>query len=177
MVSSKATTVREYLTELPADRRAVVAAVRKVILDNLPPGFEEGMQYGMLGYRIPRARHPDTYNGQPLGVASLAAQKNYYSLYLMGVYGDREFERWFEQEFRRAGKKLDKGKSCVRFKKLEDLPLDVIGQAIARVGVEDLIAMHDAVHGPGARTAKDRPVVRTRKSERHAQPKRPLSRR
>lgn len=154
MVSSKATTVRQYLAELPPERRAVVTAVRDVIREHLPAGFEERIQYGMLGYGVPLDRFPDTYNGQALGLASLAAQKNYYSLYLMGIYGDPKFERWFEQAFLRAGKKLDRGKSCVRFKSLDDLPLDVIGKAIARVGVEDLIALHEASHGPAATKRK-----------------------
>ena len=161
MVASHAGTVREYLAALPPDRRATVAAVRKVILEHLPRGFEEAMQYGMIGYRVPLARYPATYNGQPLAVAALAAQKGYTSLYLMNVYGDRATERWFADAFRKAGKKLDMGKSCVRFKSVDDLPLDVIGQAIARTSVEDFIASYEASRrGRGdrpARTAKPKP--------------------
>ena len=86
-MQSKATTVKEYLAELPPDRRAAISAVRKVILENLPEGYEEGMEYGMIGYFIPLKRYPVTYNGQPLGIAALASQKNYMSVYLMNVYG------------------------------------------------------------------------------------------
>lgn len=163
MASSKATTAEQYLAALPGERRLVVSAVRNVILDNLPAGFEESMQFGMLGYVIPLSRHSNTYNGQPLGIAALAAQKHHYSLYLLGVYGDRKFERWFEDAFARAGKKLDKGKSCVRFKKVDDLPLDVIGQAIATVSVEQCIAMHDAAHPPSIRAKTAKPATGARK--------------
>ena len=146
MVTSRAATVREYLAELPPDQRKTVAAVRKLIRAHLPRGFAETMQHGMIGYCVPLSRHADTYNGQPLCYAALAAQKNYLSLYLMNVYGDRATERWFADAFRKAGKKLDMGKSCVRFKSLDDLPLDVIGQAIARTTVDDFIAVYETRH-------------------------------
>jgi hypothetical protein len=103
---------------------------------NLPEGFEEGMQYGMIGWYVPLDRFPDTYNGQPLGLAALANQKHYVSLYLNSVYGDPETEAWFRARFRASGKTLDMGKSCVRFRRLEDVPLDVIGETIARVDLE-----------------------------------------
>jgi uncharacterized protein YdhG (YjbR/CyaY superfamily) len=153
MVSSKATTVAKYLAELPPDRRAAIAKVRETILANLPEGYEEGMQFGMIGYCVPLSRFPNTYNGQPIGIAALASQKQYMALYLMSVYGDPKTEAWFRDAFAKAGKKLDMGKSCVRFKKLEDLPLDVIGQTIARVSVDQLIAQVEAVHG-SARKAR-----------------------
>lgn len=143
MVSSKAATVKEYLDSLPEDRRKAISAVRRVIKKNLPRGFEEGMQFGMIGYYIPLSRYPDTYNGHPIGPAGLASQKQYMSLYLMTVYGDPKMRKWFEGAFKEAGKKLDMGKSCVRFKKLEDLPLDVIGEAIARVDVDTFIAQYE----------------------------------
>ncbi|MBL9014168.1 MAG: DUF1801 domain-containing protein [Myxococcales bacterium] len=151
MVSSKATTPAAYLAGLPADKRAVIAAVRDVVNANLPDGYVEGIQYGMLGWYVPLERYPDTYNGQPIGIAALAAQKSYHALYLMSVYGDPATEAWFKRAFAKAGKKLDMGKSCVRFKQLDDLPLDVIGEAIARLPVEKLIAQHDRVHGGSAR--------------------------
>ena len=144
MPSSKETTVAGYLASLPAERRKTVEAVRKVIKKNLPKGFEEGMQYGMIGYYVPMSRLADTYNGQPLGIAALAAQKNYYAVYLMGVYGDKAVETWFRDAYKKAGKKLDMGKSCVRFKTLEDLPLDVIGKVIAKVSVDAFVAKHEA---------------------------------
>ena len=144
MVSSKAKTVREYLASLPAERRAAVAAVRETILEHLADGFEEGMQYGMISYFIPLSRYPNTYNEQPLAVASLGSQKGHMALYLMNVYGDRELERWFTAAFRKAGKKLAMGKSCVRFKTAEDLPLDVIGKAIGKTTPAKFIATYEA---------------------------------
>lgn len=145
MVQSKAQTVKEYLAELPADRRKDIAAVRKVIVDNLPKGYQECMSYGMIGYVIPLSRYPETYNKQPLTVAALASQKNYMSVYLTCVYGEKKHQEWFKKAFAAAGKKLDMGKSCVRFKKLDDLALDVIGEAIAKVSVEDFIANYEKV--------------------------------
>src|SRR3954471_21993983 len=130
MARSTATTVAELLAELPEDRRAVISAVRDVVLKNLPEGYREQVNWGMLSYDIPLERYPDTYNGQPLCYAALAAQKNHYALYLMCVYGSAERKGWMEAEFKKAGKKLDMGKACVRFKKLDDLPLDVIGTVI-----------------------------------------------
>lgn len=101
------------------------------------------MLFGMLPYHVPLERRPDTYNRQPLGVAALASQKNYMSLYLNCVYADPEIKRWFEESFAASGEKLDMGKSCVRFKKLEDLPLEVVGEAVSRVPPEKLIEMHE----------------------------------
>jgi hypothetical protein len=144
MAQSTAATADEYVAQLPAERQEAITAVRRVILDHLPPGYQETMQYGMIGYVIPLERYPKTYNGQPLAYASLASQKNYMSLYLMCVYGDPDVESWFAEGFRAAGKKLNMGKSCVRFKKLEDLPLDLIGEAIARMTVSDFIAVYEA---------------------------------
>jgi len=143
MVQSRAKTVKAYLAELPPNRREAISAVRKVILDNLPKGYEEAMNWGMICYQVPLSCCPDTYNGQPLGIAALASQKQYMSIYLMNVYGDKETEAWFRAGFKQAGKKLDMGKSCVRFRKLDDLPLDLIGQAIARTPVETLIAVYE----------------------------------
>lgn len=138
MVRSKAGTVEEYLAELPEDRRSTVSAVRDVILANLPAGYVEGVQWGMITYSVPLEVSGKTYNGQPLGYVSLASQKNHLSLYLMGVYGEREQE--FRAEFEATGRKLDMGKSCVRFKRLDDLPLDLIGREVARQGVDDFVA-------------------------------------
>src|SRR5687768_1667385 len=130
MVPRRAETVEEYLATLPPDRKTAIETIRKVIRKNLPRGFQEGMQSGMISYYIPLSRYPTTYNGQALGAAALASQKGYMSLYLMSVYGDPQQKAWFERAYRAAGKKLDMGKSCVRFRKLEDLPLDVIGDVI-----------------------------------------------
>ncbi len=108
-MQSDAQSVDAYLAELPEYRREVVEAVRAVILDNLPAGYEEGMQYGMIGYYVPLERYPVTYNGQPLGVAALASQKRHLSLYLMGVYGDDGESTWFRERWADTGKKLDIG--------------------------------------------------------------------
>jgi hypothetical protein len=151
MVTSAATTVDEYLDSLPPEREAALAAVRAVILANLPPGYQEGMQYGMIGYYVPLERYPVTYNKQPLGYAALASQKNYMSLYLSCVYGSDALKQQFEAEYARAGKRLDMGKSCVRFKRLDDLPLDVIGRAIAAVPVDDYIAVYEQARAATAR--------------------------
>ena len=144
MASSAAKTVAAYLKELPPERRTVVAAVRGVIRRNLPPGYREGMNWGMICYEIPLARYPDTYNGQPLAYAALAAQKKYFALYLHGCYADPAQARRLRDGFRRAGKKVDMGKSCLRFRKLDDLPLDVIGEVVASTPVESLIRHYES---------------------------------
>jgi hypothetical protein len=144
MAKSGATTVEDYLAELPEDRREAVSAVRQVILRNLPAGYRESMSWGMISYEVPLERYPKTYNGQPLSFAALASQKNYLALYLTCVYMNPEKERWLRDEFRKAGKKLDMGKSCIRFKKLDDLPLDAIGQTIAGSPVEEFLAGYEA---------------------------------
>ena len=144
MAKSKAATVDEYLAELPEDRRAAIAEVREVVLRNLPAGYVETMSWGMIGYEIPLERYPKTYNGQPLMYAALGSQKNYCAVYLMGVYGDGEQARRFKEEFKRAGKKLDMGKSCVRFRTADDLALDAVGEVIAGTTPEQYIAIHEA---------------------------------
>jgi hypothetical protein len=160
--------VAAYLAALPPDRRATVAAVRDVVNRHLPAGFVEGTGYGMFTWSVPLARFPHTYNRQPLGVAALAAHKGRCSLYLMGVYGDPALERWFRAAFAAAGKKLDMGKSCVRFAVADELPLDVIGPTIAKVSPEALIAQHDAAHGKAAKAgraaarAKAKPAAATK---------------
>ena len=144
MSQSDAQTVDEYLDELTPDRREAIATVRSLILDHLPEGYVETMQYGMMGYVIPLDRYPVTYNRQPLGYIALASQKNYMSLYLMGIYGDQETQRWFAERYRTSGKKLNMGKSCLRFRKPEDLPFDLIGEAVARTTVADFIEQYEA---------------------------------
>ena len=132
-MKSKASTVEEYLAGLPEDRLAAIQAVRKVILKNLPKGYEEVLQYGVLGYVVPLKAFPSGYlnrKNEPLPYIALASQKNYMSIYMMSVYGDAEAK--FREEYQATGKRLDMGKCCVRFRKLEDLPLDVIGKAVAR---------------------------------------------
>ncbi len=146
MVASKAKSVAEYLKQLPPERREAVEAVRTTILKNLPKGYEETMGYGMIGYVVPLKLYPRGYLDKPdmpLPYAGLASQKNYMSLYLMAIYADSKAERWFRKEYRASGKKLDMGKSCVRFKKLDDLPLDLIGKAIAYMPVKTFIGYHE----------------------------------
>ena len=154
VVSSRALTVTEYLASLPADRRAAIATVRKLVRAHLPSGFKETMQYGMIGTSSPGRVFLETYNGQPLAVVSLASQKHYLSLYLLGLYGDSKLRRWFESAYQATGKRLDMGKSCLRFRSPDDLALDVIGAAVARVDVDALVAMHEAAHS--AARARDR---------------------
>jgi hypothetical protein len=146
MVGSNASSPQEYLAALPEDRRALVETVRRTILDHLPAGFEEQISFGMLAYVIPLERYPDTYNGEPLGVVALANQKRHVSVYLMGIYADEGERAWFVDAWRATGTKLDMGKSCVRFARLDDVALDVLGEAVARVSPERLIAAHEAVH-------------------------------
>jgi hypothetical protein len=154
MATSKATTPDEYLAELPPDRRVAVSAVRDTINANLPAGFEEGMSFGMIAWYVPLERFPDTYNGQPLGLVGLASQKNYISLYLLSVYGDRATEAWFIDRYAASGKKLNMGKSCVRFRSLDDVPLDVIGETIARVDLESFLAHHAGARGSSRRAPR-----------------------
>ena len=144
MAKSKADTVDEYIRELPEERRQVITKVRDLIRRHLPKGYQETMNWGMISYEIPLERYTNTYNGQPLGYVALAAQKNYYALYLLGTMMDKKQDQWLKREFEKAGKKLDMGKSCLRFKQLEDLPLDVIGQVIANTPPEEYIAVYEA---------------------------------
>jgi hypothetical protein len=144
MTQPKPATPGAYLAALPADRRAVVAAVRDLVLENLPKGYVETVRSGMLSYEIPLERYPKTYNKLPLTYAALAAQKNHYALYLMSVYSDPAEAKRLEDAFGKAGKKLDIGKSCVRFRKLDDLALDAIGRAIAGTSVERFIERYEA---------------------------------
>jgi len=144
MVSSRATTPEQYLKELPEDQRAAIAGVRKVILENLPKGYRESMGYGMITYSIPIERYPATYNCQPLCYAALAAQKNHCSVYLMNIYGDSKEAAAFTAAFKKAGKKLDMGKSCVRFRSIDDLALDAIGNTIRGVPPQAFIERYEA---------------------------------
>lgn len=148
MNSSKPATVSEYLAQLPEDRRPTIKKLRGLIRKNLPKGYRERVNWGMLAYEIPLSRYPETYNGQPLMLLALHAQKSHYALYLMNVYGDPAVETWFRRAFKAAGKKLDMGKSCVRFKSLDDLPLDVIGEVVGKTSVEQFVKNYEAVKRP-----------------------------
>ena len=144
MARSEAASADAYLAQLPPERREALAAVRSVVLDRLPDGYEEVMQFGMISYVVPLSTLPVTYNGLPLQYAALALQKNYMSLYLNNVYGDEQVEKSFVEAYRASGKKLDMGKSCVRFKRLDDLPLDLIGKTIAATSVAEFVRIYEA---------------------------------
>jgi hypothetical protein len=152
-MQSTATNVKDYLASLPGDRRATLEAVRKVILKNLDSGYEEGMQYGMIGYYVPHRLFPAGYHTdpkQPLPFAALASQKNYCSLYMMGVYcgcgegaaGETPHARWFREAWIKTGKKLDMGKACVRFRTVDDVALEVVGEAIRRMPADGYVATY-----------------------------------
>lgn len=178
-MQSKATTVDQYLAALPEDRRAALEAVRKVILKNLDKDYEEGMQYGMIGYYVPHRVYPAGYHcdpKQPLPMAGLASQKGHMSLYMMCLYmadaseTTNGLKTWFDEAWKKSGKKLDMGKACIRFKRVEDLALDVIGETFRRVTAKKYIATMEAAlaqrgggkkaggTGPGAKKPTKRAV-------------------
>ena len=150
-MQSDAQTVEDYLASLPDDRREVVSAIRDVVNAHLPDGYRESMASGMIGWGIPLEDYPDTYNGRPLGVVALASQKHHLALYLMGVYAVPGLEDWFRQQYAERGLALDMGKSCVRFKRLDQVPLDVVGEVVARVTPTDFIAAYAAARAATAR--------------------------
>jgi hypothetical protein len=169
-MTSQPSTVTAYLASLPDDRRVAISRVRSLIRKHLPPGFEETLQYGMISYVVPLSRFPQTYNGQPLAVASLGSQKNHMAVYLTGIYGSPELRAWFEATYKKSGKRLDAGKSCVRFKSLDDLALDAVAGAVERVSTEALIAMHDAAHGGKAKAKPKKTAKPARAASKTAKP-------
>ena len=149
-MQSKAQTVAAYLKALTPERRKALGAVRKVIRAHLPKGYVETMQYGMIGYVVPLKLYPAGYHvgkGRSLPFVNLAAQKSYMSLYLFGCYVEKKDEAWLRHAFKVRGKRLDMGKSCVRFKSLDELPLDVVGAAVARWPVKDFVARYEKAIG------------------------------
>ena len=153
--------IEGFLDTLPDDRRAAIEAVRRLILERLPTGYEETVNRGMLVYQIPLSTYPDTYNGEPLVYAALGSQKNHMTLYLNNVYMSEERRAEFERRFAEAGKKLDAGKSCVRLRSVDDLPLDLIGDTIASDPIEGFLARYEEVQG--ARKAAARKQTATKK--------------
>ena len=147
MVQSRAKSVAAYLRELPAGRRAVVSTVRDAIRLALPRGYQEAMNWGMIAWQVPLSRYPETYNGQPLLFAALAAQKNNYALYLMCLYRNKKRETALRAAYKRIGRKPDMGKSCIRFRKFEDLPLSAIRKIIASVPLKAFIANYEKARG------------------------------
>jgi len=149
-MQSKAKTVTQYLAELPADRRKAIEQVRAMIRKHLPKGYEEMMQYGMIGYAVPLKLYPPGYHckkDEPLPFLALASQKNNMALYMFCLYVDERDRAQFQKEYKASGKKLDMGKSCIRFKKPEDLALDVIGRFIARTPVKKHIEVYEKARG------------------------------
>ena len=144
MVASRASTPDDYLAELPPERAALISRVRDLVNAHLPEGYVERMSWGMIGWEVPLERYPDTYNGQPLVYAALAAQKNYNALYLNCVYASAERTEALKRAFAAAGKKLDMGKSCIRFKSAADLAEQVLAEAIASTPVDAFIAQYEA---------------------------------
>ncbi len=150
---TKAKTVKEYIASLPVEKRKVVATVRTRFKRYVPKGYEEKISWGMITYQVPLERYPKTYNGKPLLYAALASQKQHMSVYLTGIYIHEETRQEFEEKYRATGKRFDVGKSCVRFKKLADLPLPLIGQAVGLLGVEEFIEQVEKAH-TGRKSAK-----------------------
>lgn len=151
------TTVAQYLKALPAERRAAIEAVRTVILANLDGGYEEGIQYGAIGYYVPHRRYADGYHcdpTQPLPFAGLAARKNYCTLSIMSVYGDTAERARFEADWKKSGKKLRMGKACIEFKTADDVALDAVGKAVARVPAKKYIAFYESAWKKPARKGK-----------------------
>lgn len=143
-MQSNATTVEQYIDSLPSGQNNAIRKVRKMILDNLPAGYEEAMSWGMISYQVPLEVYPDTYNKKPLIYAALASQKNHMAVYLLAIYADEAKRREFEKEYRATGKRFDVGKSYVRFRKLDDLPLEIIAKAIASIEMDDFIEIAKA---------------------------------
>ncbi len=150
MASSKAATVAQYLADLPADRRAEIEKVRDLVNAALPAGYREGIGFGMIGWVIQLEDYPDTYNKQPLAYAGLAAQKNYNSLYLNCVYASKERSERLQEAAAVAGKKLDMGKSCIRFRRAEDLPLELISDEIASTSPAEFIRIYEQARAIGS---------------------------
>ena len=145
MVSVPAMTVSAYLASVPAERRAVLQAVRRAVKKAMPKGYKELVGYGMIMWSVPLSVLPDTYNGHPLCYVALAAQKNYFALYLMGPYGSKKLLAELQSGYKQAGIRLDMGKSCVRFTSLDGIALDVVAGVIAKVPMADYVAMYRSV--------------------------------
>ncbi len=147
-MQSKATTVSDYLNEIPEERKDAFAKLRNAIVKNLPKGFQEGMGYGMMGYSVPHSIYPNGYHcnpKDPLPFAGLASQKNFIAFYHMGIYANPELLSWFTSEYPKySKKKLDMGKSCVRFKKPEDIPFELIGELMTKMSVQDWIETYES---------------------------------
>lgn len=142
-----AKTVEEYISKVPKERIAAVSKLRETVRDNLPEGFEEGISYKMIGYVVPHSRYPDGYHCDPklpLPFINIASQKNFVALYHSGIYADKKMHDWFVQEYPKYVKtKLDMGKSCIRFKKIESIPYDLIGELCQKMTVDEWITLYE----------------------------------
>ena len=147
-MKSDAATVEEYLDSLPPDRREAISTLRDVINANLPDGYVEQMEWGMVTWVVPLEDYPDTYNERPLSYISLASQKNHLAVYLMSLYAGGPEETWFRQQYAERGMKLDMGKSCVRFRTLEEVPLDVLGEVVGKVPAGEFVARYEEARRP-----------------------------
>ena len=155
-----ALTVKQWLASVPAERKDAINAVRDAVNDHLPPGYEETVDWGMLAWVVPLATLPNTHNGHPLTLAALGAHTKLMTLYLMTVYSDPKVRREFQIAYKKTGKKLDMGGCCVHFKKLDDLPLDVVGDTIARVAVDEYVERYETSR------MKKNPKKKTKKAKR-----------
>jgi len=175
----KPTTVAQYLKALPKDRREALQAVRKVILDNLDADYAEGFQSGAIGYFVPHSVYPPGYHcdrTQPLPYVGIASQKNHMAIYLFCVYTSEAEQRWFREAWAKTGKKLDMGKSCVRFKKIDDVALDVIGKVIKRTPARKFIAHYESALSQTSRPARKTARSTTKKVAKRGT-RRPTTRR
>ena len=177
-MQSKAATVKQYLAELPPDRREAIEKVRAVVLKNLGEGYEEGMQYGMIGYYVPHSIYPAGYHcdpKQPLPFAGLASQKNHMSFYMCTMYMDPATAIWFQQAWaveviKGNAKRLDMGKGCVRFKKVDDIPLNVIGEAVKRAPVKRVLEVYESNLAMSGKSAESRSAKGETKKKSKAKP-------
>lgn len=144
----------EYIASLPPDRREAMSTVRELINANIPEGYEEGMLYGIISWHVPLKRFPNTYNKQPLGLVGLGNRKNNMTLYLNNVYGNTETERWFKDRWAESGKKLNMGKSCVYFKTIDDLSLDVVAEVVAHDSLEQFISYYEESRGSSRKSRR-----------------------
>ncbi|HOZ78094.1 MAG TPA: DUF1801 domain-containing protein [Ferruginibacter sp.] len=146
-MQSKATTVDEYMEQLPDERKAAMKKLRAIIKKHLPKGFQECMGYGMMGYVVPHSKYPAGYHcnpKDPLPFLALASQKNFIALYHMGIYSDPKLLKWFQEAHAKAStKKLDMGKSCIRYKKPDDIPFELIGELVSKMTPDEWIAMYE----------------------------------
>ena len=155
-MKSSATTVDGYVASLPADRKEIISRVLAVIRANIPAGYQESILWGMPTWSVPLSRYPNTYNKQPLMIAALASQKRHCAVYLILP----DLKPWFVAAYKKTGKRMDMGGGCVRFTKLEDLPLDLIGEAVGKVSVETYLAHYERLRGNAGETARAKAEVK-----------------